>query len=71
MGLKGTRSHHRPQRRTLGARVAAWVAAIETRGVFVPGEENRSGSLWREYGWLIALWLIGVALYILFFAAAT
>jgi hypothetical protein len=33
--------------------------------------ESRSGSLLRGFGWLVALWLLGVALFVLFFARAT
>jgi hypothetical protein len=43
----------------------------ETRGVRGPGEEHSSGPPWRGFGWLVALWVLGVALFVFFFAAAT
>jgi hypothetical protein len=46
------------------------VDQFEARGVYVPGEDNKAISPWRDFGWLIALWLVTVAVLILFFAMA-
>jgi hypothetical protein len=46
------------------------VDRFEARGVYVPGEDNKAISPWRDFGWLIALWLVTVAVLILFFAMA-
>ncbi len=46
------------------------VDQFEARGVYVPGDDNKAISPWRDYGWLIALWLVTVAVFILFFAMA-
>lgn len=43
---------------------------FEARGVYVPGEDNRAVSLWRDFGWLIAAWLITVGMFVVFFALA-
>lgn len=43
---------------------------FESRGVYVPGEDNKALSPWRDFGWLIATWLVTVAVFILFFALA-
>ncbi len=63
MGVSGGRSRHRPPHRTVRARLGAWVNESD--------HESRSGSLLRGFGWLVALWLLGVALFVLFFARAT
>jgi hypothetical protein len=43
---------------------------FEAHGVYVPGEDNRPISLWRDFGWLITGWLITVAVFVLFFSLA-
>jgi hypothetical protein len=43
---------------------------FEARGVYVPGEDNKAISPWRDFGWLIAGFLVTVAVFILFFALA-
>jgi hypothetical protein len=43
---------------------------FEARGVYVPGEDNRAISPWRDFGWLIATWLVTVGLFVIFFALA-
>jgi len=50
--------------------VLSWVDRFEQRGVYVPGENNRPISPWRDYGWTIAGWLLAVAMFIVFFAMA-
>ncbi|HVK25472.1 MAG TPA: hypothetical protein VM677_29285 [Actinokineospora sp.] len=47
------------------------VDRFEERGVYVPGEDNHAISPWRDFGWLIAAWLIVIGLFILFFAMAS
>jgi hypothetical protein len=44
---------------------------VETSGVHESDRESRSGSPLRGFGWLMALWLLGVVLFVLFFATAT
>ncbi|MCG8920049.1 hypothetical protein L6E12_30190 [Actinokineospora sp. PR83] len=47
------------------------VDRFEERGVHVPGaDDNRAVAPWRDFGWLIAAWLVGVGLFVLFFAFA-
>ncbi|TDP98031.1 hypothetical protein EV186_1031011 [Labedaea rhizosphaerae] len=46
------------------------VDRFETRGVYVPGEDNRPLSPWRDFGWLIAVWLVTVGVFVIFFALA-
>jgi hypothetical protein len=52
----------------------AWVVRIadwfEKRGVYVPGEDNQTVDPWRDFGWLIVVWLIAIGAFILFFAVA-
>lgn len=45
-----------------------WADWFEARGVYVPGEDNRTLSAWRDFGWLIAGWLIVVSMFVVFFA---
>ncbi|EIF00157.1 hypothetical protein [Saccharomonospora glauca] len=47
-----------------------WADWFEKRGVYVPGEDNRVVDPWRDWGWLIVLWLAGLATFILVFAIA-
>jgi hypothetical protein len=58
-------------------RVPRWVMAIlhlvdrfEARGIYVPGEDNKTISPWRDFGWLFAGILIAVAVFVLLFAFA-
>jgi hypothetical protein len=44
---------------------------FESRGVYVPGEDSRSLSPWRDFGWIIIAWLVTVAAFIVLFAVAT
>ncbi|OLR89488.1 hypothetical protein [Actinokineospora bangkokensis] len=47
------------------------VDRFEERGVHTPGlDDDRAPSPWRDHGWLIAAWLVGVALFVLFLAFA-
>jgi hypothetical protein len=46
------------------------VDRFEARGIYVPGEDNKAISPWRDYGWLIASFLVTVAVFVLFFALA-
>ena len=46
------------------------VDRFEARGVYVPGEDNRPLSPWRDFGWLIAVWLVTVGVFVIFFALA-
>lgn len=46
------------------------VDRFEASGVYVPEEDDKPVSPWRDYGWLIAAWLITVAIFVLFFALA-
>lgn len=48
-----------------------WVDWFEERGVYVPGEDNRTLSTWRDFGWLIAGWLLTVSAFVVLFAVAT
>lgn len=47
------------------------VDRFEMRGVYVPGEEDRSLVPGRDFGWLIAGWLVTIGLFVVFFAVAT
>jgi hypothetical protein len=47
-----------------------FVDRFEERGVYVPGEDNKAISPWRDFGWLIAAFMITMAVFILFFALA-
>jgi hypothetical protein len=47
------------------------VDRFEERGIYVPGEDNKSISPWRDFGWLFAGFLIAVAIFVLVFAFAT
>ena len=49
-------------------RMVEW---FESRGVYVPGEDSRSLSPWRDFGWIIIAWLVTVAAFIVLFAVAT
>lgn len=46
------------------------VDRFEERGVYVPGEDNKAISPWRDFGWLIAGFLVTVAVFVLLFAIA-
>lgn len=43
---------------------------FEARGVYVPEEDDRSVTPWRDFSWQIATWLITVGLFVVFFALA-
>ena len=45
------------------------VDRFESHGVYVPGDD-RPLSAWRDFGWLIAVWLVTVGVFIIFFAFA-
>ena len=51
---------------------AAWrlVDRFEARGVYVPGDDSKPISPWRDFGWPIAGWLLAIALFVLIFAIA-
>jgi hypothetical protein len=46
------------------------VDRFEARGIYVPGEDNKSISPLRDFGWLIAAFLVAVAVFVLLFALA-
>jgi hypothetical protein len=46
------------------------VERFEARGIYVPGEDNKAISPWKDFAWLITGFLIAVALFILLFAFA-
>jgi hypothetical protein len=48
-----------------------WADWFEQRGVYVPGEDNHTVDPWRDFGWLIVVWVVSVGIFILFFALAT
>jgi hypothetical protein len=50
--------------------VVRLVDRFEERGVYVPGEDNKAISPWRDFGWLIASFMVTVAVFVLFFALA-
>jgi len=50
--------------------LARWADWFEARGVYVPGEETRAVNPWRDFGWLIIAWLVGLGMFVLFFAFA-
>ena len=45
-----------------------WADWFESRGVYVPGEDSRSLSTLRDFGWLIVGWLIAVSAFVVLFA---
>jgi hypothetical protein len=51
--------------------IAQAVEWFDSRGVYVPGEDSRSLSPWRDFGWIIIAWLVTVAAFIVLFALAT
>lgn len=46
------------------------VDRFEERGVYVPGEDNKAISPWRDFGWFIAFFMVTMAVFVLFFALA-
>jgi hypothetical protein len=48
-----------------------WVEWFDSRGVYVPGEDSRSLSPWRDFGWIIVAWLVTVAAFVVMFAVAS
>ncbi|WP_424184677.1 hypothetical protein ACOBQX_22640 [Actinokineospora sp. G85] len=57
------------------AAVLRLVDRFEERGTHAPGAEDRVDNRpvvpWRDFGWLIAAWLVGVGVFVLFFAFAS
>jgi hypothetical protein len=45
-----------------------WADWFEARGVYQPGEDSKGLSTWRDFGWLIAGWLVAVSAFVVFFA---
>ena len=66
------RSRRRRPSRGIGVNPLSWFMRwanwFEARGVYQPGEENRGLSTWRDFGWLIAGWLVAVSAFVVFFA---
>ena len=52
------------------AAVLRLVDRFEARGIYVPGEDNKKISPWRDFGWLFIAFLIAVAVFVLLFAFA-
>ena len=50
--------------------VGRWADWFERRGVYSPGENARRMTTVGDFGWLIAVWLLGVAVLILVLALA-
>lgn len=46
------------------------VDRFEARGIFVPGEDNKKLSPWRDFGWLFAGFILATAVFVLLFALA-
>jgi len=46
------------------------VDRFEARGVYVPGDDSRPISPWRDFSWPIAGWLLAIALFVVIFAIA-
>ncbi|HEY4019032.1 MAG TPA: hypothetical protein VGM75_10120 [Pseudonocardiaceae bacterium] len=69
--MANTRPGNRTRSRNPFAFLARTVEWFESRGVYVPGEDNRSLSPWRDFGWIIIAWLVTVAAFIVLFAVAT
>lgn len=72
LGVRVERSEGTSVRRS-AVRVWRWLTTVlidrfEERGVYVPGEDNKAISPWRDFGWLIAGFLVAVAVFILLFA---
>lgn len=44
---------------------------FEVRGVYVPRRDTAQVQPWREFGWLLIGWLLGLTLFVLVFALAT
>jgi hypothetical protein len=57
-------------RNSLSRWISRWADWFEMRGVYVPGEDNRAVDPWRDFGWLIIIWIGGVGTFILIFALA-
>jgi hypothetical protein len=73
-GRPSGRSRRRRRATTAGIGVnplswfVRWADWFEARGVYQPGEDSRGLSTWRDFGWLIAGWLIAVSAFVVFFA---
>lgn len=48
-----------------------WADWFERRGVYTPGDDTSRVDTVRDFGWLITAWLLGVAMFVIFFALAT
>jgi hypothetical protein len=46
------------------------VDRFEARGIYVPGEDNKRISPWRDFGWQFAFFLFATAVFVLLFALA-
>ncbi|HEX5120613.1 MAG TPA: hypothetical protein VFW65_35990 [Pseudonocardiaceae bacterium] len=70
MGLTPTRRRRTPSAAGLNpvGWLVRWADWFEARGVYVPGEDSRSLSTWRDFGWLIVGGLIAVSAFVVFFA---
>jgi hypothetical protein len=69
--MASTRGGNRARTVNPFALLARSVEWFESRGVYVPGEDSRSLSPWRDFGWIIIAWLVTVAAFIVLFAFAT
>ncbi|HEX3649479.1 MAG TPA: hypothetical protein VHV49_13715 [Pseudonocardiaceae bacterium] len=70
MGLKASGRRRAPSASGLNplSWLVRWADWFEARGVYVPGEDSRSISTWRDFGWLIVGGLIAVSAFVVFFA---
>jgi hypothetical protein len=50
--------------------VVRWADWFESRGVYVPGEDNRPLSPMRDFGWHIAAWMVTVGALVVLLAVA-
>ena len=69
--MASSHSGNRSRSRNPFAFISRTVEWFESRGVYVPGEDSRSLSPWRDFGWIIIAWLVTVAAFIVLFAVAT
>jgi hypothetical protein len=51
--------------------IVRWANWFESRGVYIPGEDNRTLSPMRDFGWLIMTWLVTVSAFVVLFAVAS
>lgn len=69
--MASSHAGNRPRSKNPFAFIARTVEWFDSRGVYVPGEDSRSLSPWRDFGWIIIAWLVTVAAFIVLFAVAT